>query len=139
MAIEKVFIYNNTSVIQDEVLAHRLGLVPLRADPRLFKYKENGKIRFIGFYAEITFFKQDSNLLEEAEGTEEEILEFELKVKCKLPKNANKEDRSCYVDSKGFVHLFASLNFMPLDKHIILIKFYPATSNGRPLAIKRRK
>ena len=39
MAIEKVFIANNTSLIQDEVLAHRLGLVPIKADPRLFEYK----------------------------------------------------------------------------------------------------
>ncbi|KAH7368311.1 DNA-directed RNA polymerases I and III subunit RPAC1 [Plectosphaerella cucumerina] len=28
MAIETVYVYNNTSVIQDEVLSHRLGLVP---------------------------------------------------------------------------------------------------------------
>lgn len=39
MAIEHVFIVNNTSVIQDEVLAHRLGLVPLEVDPRLFEYR----------------------------------------------------------------------------------------------------
>lgn len=39
MAIEKVFVANNTSVIQDEVLAHRLGLVPIKVDPRLFDYK----------------------------------------------------------------------------------------------------
>lgn len=39
MAIEKVYIANNTSVIQDEVLAHRLGLLPIKADPRLFYYK----------------------------------------------------------------------------------------------------
>jgi DNA-directed RNA polymerase I and III subunit RPAC1 len=39
VAIEKVYIANNTSVIQDEVLAHRLGLVPIKADPRLFDYK----------------------------------------------------------------------------------------------------
>uniref|UniRef100_A0A7I4E3F9 DNA-directed RNA polymerase RpoA/D/Rpb3-type domain-containing protein n=2 Tax=Physcomitrium patens TaxID=3218 RepID=A0A7I4E3F9_PHYPA len=39
MAIEKVYIANNTSVIQDEVLAHRLGLLPIKADPRLFDYK----------------------------------------------------------------------------------------------------
>ncbi|GAB2279804.1 hypothetical protein Dimus_014443 [Dionaea muscipula] len=39
MAIEKVLIANNTSVIQDEVLAHRLGLVPLKVDPRLFEYR----------------------------------------------------------------------------------------------------
>lgn len=42
MAIEKVFIYNNTSIVQDEVLAHRLGLVPIRADPRLFEYRNTG-------------------------------------------------------------------------------------------------
>ncbi len=41
MAIEKVYIANNTSVIQDEVLAHRLGLIPLRANPNLFKFKPN--------------------------------------------------------------------------------------------------
>lgn len=42
MAIEKVHIYNNTSIIQDEVLAHRLGLIPIKADPRLFEYKAEG-------------------------------------------------------------------------------------------------
>lgn len=42
MAIEKVFIYNNTSIIQDEVLAHRLGLIPIKADPRLFEYRQEG-------------------------------------------------------------------------------------------------
>lgn len=41
MAIEKVMIQNNTSIIQDEVLAHRLGLIPLKADPRLFDYRES--------------------------------------------------------------------------------------------------
>ena len=34
VAIEHVYIMQNTSIIQDEVLAHRLGLVPLRVDPR---------------------------------------------------------------------------------------------------------
>uniref|UniRef100_A0A2C9UDJ2 DNA-directed RNA polymerases I and III subunit RPAC1 n=1 Tax=Manihot esculenta TaxID=3983 RepID=A0A2C9UDJ2_MANES len=38
MAIEKVLIANNTSLIQDEVLSHRLGLIPISADPRLFEY-----------------------------------------------------------------------------------------------------
>jgi len=39
MAIEHVYIKNNTSIIQDEVLAHRLGLIPIKADPRLFTSK----------------------------------------------------------------------------------------------------
>lgn len=38
MAIEKVFIADNTSVIADEILSHRLGLLPVKADPRLFEY-----------------------------------------------------------------------------------------------------
>ena len=36
MAIETVYIQKNTSIIQDEVLSHRLGLVPLALDPRAF-------------------------------------------------------------------------------------------------------
>lgn len=36
MAIEKVYIHGNDSVMHDEMLAHRLGLVPLLIDPRLF-------------------------------------------------------------------------------------------------------
>jgi len=39
MAIERVYISNNTSVIQDEVLAHRLGLIPIKVDPRRFGWQ----------------------------------------------------------------------------------------------------
>ncbi|KAJ0981999.1 hypothetical protein J5N97_010254 [Dioscorea zingiberensis] len=38
MAIDNVLMVNNTSVIPEEVIAHRLGLIPLNADPRLFEY-----------------------------------------------------------------------------------------------------
>lgn len=44
MAIEKVYMANNTSVIQDEVLAHRLGLIPIKVDPRLFEYKSENDV-----------------------------------------------------------------------------------------------
>ncbi|KAL8776833.1 MAG: hypothetical protein Q9213_008113 [Squamulea squamosa] len=33
LAIEYVFVHNNTSIVQDEVLSHRLGLVPLTGNP----------------------------------------------------------------------------------------------------------
>ncbi|XP_028133704.1 DNA-directed RNA polymerases I and III subunit RPAC1 [Diabrotica virgifera virgifera] len=72
MAIEKVYIHNNTSIIQDEVLAHRLGLIPLKADARLFEYKEDSS----------------------AASNENDSLEYELKIKCSYNKEANKKDSS---------------------------------------------
>ncbi|KAI0031609.1 DNA-directed RNA polymerase [Vararia minispora EC-137] len=40
VAIEFVYVWNNTSVMADEVFAHRLGLVPLNVDPALMESKE---------------------------------------------------------------------------------------------------
>ena len=68
MAIEKVFVSNNTTLIKDEVLAHRLGLVPLKADSRLFEYRS-----------------ENSN-----EPNEQDTLEFELKIKCSVNKEGHK-------------------------------------------------
>ncbi|KAG7205182.1 hypothetical protein KM043_018272 [Ampulex compressa] len=74
MAIEKVYIVNNTSLIQDEVLAHRLGLIPLRADPRLFEYpSSSGK--------------------EEEEVSDQDTLRYELKVSCIWNPQAPKDSR----------------------------------------------
>ena len=42
VAIEKVYMWNNTSIIHDEVLAHRLGLIPINVDARLFDPMEEG-------------------------------------------------------------------------------------------------
>lgn len=43
MAIEHVHIVQNSSIIQDEVLAHRIGLIPIRADPSKFEEVEMGE------------------------------------------------------------------------------------------------
>ncbi|KAJ8248494.1 hypothetical protein GJAV_G00242630 [Gymnothorax javanicus] len=69
MAVEKVFVYNNTSIVQDEVLAHRLGLVPIKADPRLFEYRNAG----------------------DEEGTEIDTIQLQLKVKCTRNPKATKD------------------------------------------------
>lgn len=45
MAIETVFVFNNTSVIQDEVLSHRLGLIPIKADPGRFGWQNCIRLR----------------------------------------------------------------------------------------------
>lgn len=39
IAIEHVYVWNNTSVIHDEVLAQRLGLIPFNIDPALVEYR----------------------------------------------------------------------------------------------------
>ena len=43
MAIEQIFIRDNSSIIQDEVLSHRIGLVPIRADARLFRQESDAE------------------------------------------------------------------------------------------------
>ncbi|KAI0248389.1 DNA-directed RNA polymerase [Lactifluus subvellereus] len=39
VAIEYVYVWNNTSVMVDEVFSHRLGLIPLNVDPALLEMK----------------------------------------------------------------------------------------------------
>ncbi|KAJ3021654.1 UNVERIFIED_CONTAM: DNA-directed RNA polymerase core subunit rpc40 [Siphonaria sp. JEL0065] len=69
MAIENVFVLNNTSIVHDEILAQRLGLVPIKADPRLFQFRTP-----------------------EDEATDLNTLVFKLKVKGqKRPKNEQTE------------------------------------------------
>jgi DNA-directed RNA polymerase I and III subunit RPAC1 len=51
MALEHVYMWNNSGLIHDEVLSHRLGLVPLNVDPRLFDeyghdVDDNGEMAF---------------------------------------------------------------------------------------------
>jgi DNA-directed RNA polymerase I and III subunit RPAC1 len=41
VALEQIYMWNNSSIIHDEVLAHRLGLIPLDIDPRLLEDLED--------------------------------------------------------------------------------------------------
>lgn len=59
VAIENVYMWNNTSIIHDEVLAHRLGLIPIDVDARLFDPLEEGD-----------------------DATDRNTLVFQLQVKC---------------------------------------------------------
>lgn len=40
VCIESVYVFNNTSVIVDEILSQRIGMVPLNVDPALVDMKE---------------------------------------------------------------------------------------------------
>eukprot|EP01135_Chromosphaera_perkinsii_P010822 Nk52_evm17s2241 gene=Nk52_evmTU17s2241 len=75
VAIEDVYLLNNTSIIQDEVLCHRLGLVPLHIDPYKFEFKEK-----------------------EGEATDLNTVVFKLDVSC--VKNPNVPEGSSKGDDK---------------------------------------
>lgn len=70
-------------MLPDDVLAHRLGLIPLRADPRLFVDKVPG----------------------DAKEREDDTLVFKLKVVCKKNLKAtadgNDDPKDLYINSNG--------------------------------------
>ncbi|XP_040283597.1 DNA-directed RNA polymerases I and III subunit RPAC1 [Bufo bufo] len=108
MAVEKVYVYKNTSIIQDEILAHRLGLIPIRADPRLFEYRNSG----------------------DTEGTEIDTLQFELSVRCSRNPRSSKDSsdpNELYLDHK--VHT-SHMKWLPQGNQADL---FPETDPPRPV------
>ncbi|GAB6021778.1 DNA-directed RNA polymerases I and III subunit RPAC1 [Chamberlinius hualienensis] len=93
MAIEKVFINCNTSVIQDEVLAHRLGLIPINANPNFFEYRQEG----------------------DEKGTAEDTIEFKLHVKCSKNPNATKDSATPADLYKNHSVYSGQLEWVPID------------------------
>lgn len=115
MAIEKVYMYNNTSIVQDEVLAHRLGLVPLKVDPRFFEFRNK----------------------DDTEWAAQDSVKYELKVRCsKNPEAAPNEtnpdvlfiNRKVLSSSLKWVpignqtDIFQETNMQPLHDDILLAK-----------------
>ena len=46
IAFDKAVIYQNTSILQDEVLAHRLGLIPVDINPDHFVEKRGNLLLY---------------------------------------------------------------------------------------------
>ncbi|KAJ3052196.1 DNA-directed RNA polymerase core subunit rpc40 [Rhizophlyctis rosea] len=88
MAIERVYVINNTTIMHDEILSHRLGLIPIKADPRAFDYKEG----------------------EEDQPTDLNTIVFNLAIQCSVNKNAPPNS----VDPKvKFINSSGSLKWQP--------------------------
>uniref|UniRef100_A0A1X7UY15 DNA-directed RNA polymerases I and III subunit RPAC1 n=1 Tax=Amphimedon queenslandica TaxID=400682 RepID=A0A1X7UY15_AMPQE len=124
MAIEKVHVINNTSVIQDGVLAHRMGLIPLFADPRKFSF--------------LPPRTEDAPFPEQL--TPQHMLEFKLKVKCSRNVNApsdSEDPNELYISHKvtsgdmkwvpieDQSQLFSVHDIRPVDKDILIAKLRP--------------
>ena len=78
-----------------QVLVHRLGLIPILADPRMFNFKTS----------------------EDEESTEDNVIEFELKIKCTRNPNASKEATDpddLYINHKGSILLLFFVDRFPV-------------------------
>lgn len=121
LAAEHVYFLNNTSVIQDEVLAHRIGLVPLKVDPDMLTWV-------------------DSSLPEDERFTDENTIVMTLDVTCTRNPDAPKDctdpkilyrNSSVYARDLKFepqgrqAELFAKCPVCPADPDILLAKLRP--------------
>ncbi|PSR74020.1 hypothetical protein PHLCEN_2v10204 [Hermanssonia centrifuga] len=114
IAIEHVYVWNNTSVIHDEILAHRLGLVPLNVDPALMESR--------------TPTGPNST------PSDRNTIVFRLQVTCeRAPKGSGKEYINEYVKSGDLqwvpqgeqATVFSSNPPAPTNKDIVLAKLRP--------------
>ncbi|KAI7834586.1 DNA-directed RNA polymerase [Kickxella alabastrina] len=117
MAIEKVYMVNNTGIVQDEVLAHRLGLIPIKADPDQFQWKRP-----------------------EESPTDVNTVVFKLEVKCTHNPNASadeKDPKVQYINSSVYSNQliwepkgdqeerFAMDPIRPIHDNILITKLRP--------------
>ncbi|KAI9811371.1 MAG: DNA-directed RNA polymerases I and III subunit RPAC1 [Pycnora praestabilis] len=103
LAIEFVFIHNNTSIIQDEVLAHRLGLVPLKANKKGINW--------------MSWFKKETEEdPESSTPTDDNTVVLKLEVECTRNDAAKKGEIDPLKLYHG-AHVYASsINFHPAGR-----------------------
>ncbi len=121
VAPEYVYIFNNTSVIQDEVLAHRIGLVPLKVDPD-----------------QLTWINKDAE--EKDKFTDDNTIVLSLDIACTKNPNASQDSTdpdNLYRNHKVYAkhlkfepqgrqaELFANNPVVPCDPNILLAKLRP--------------
>jgi DNA-directed RNA polymerase I and III subunit RPAC1 len=121
VAPEYVYIFNNTSVIQDEVLAHRIGLVPLKVDPD-----------------QLTWINKDAE--EKDKFTDDNTIVLSLDIACTKNPNASPDSTdpdNLYRNHKVYAkhlkfepqgrqaELFANNPVVPCDPNILLAKLRP--------------
>ncbi|KAI9575047.1 DNA-directed RNA polymerase [Boletus coccyginus] len=111
VCIERAYVWCNTSVIADEVLAHRLGLVPLNVDPAFLDFKD----------------------LQSDQATDRNTLVFRLKAACERRKNAPKDatdPETLFVNSEVLSSQLQGLVLAanppaPTNTNIVLAKLRP--------------
>lgn len=125
VAIENVFIEMNTSVIQDEVLAQRLGLVPIMMSPDWLEWVD----------AESTEVEANG---EPVINTPENTVVFSLRVKCTRNPNApegSTDPNELYMNSSVYAR---DLKFEPRGNQLERMNPPPTVANPDILLCKLR-
>jgi DNA-directed RNA polymerase I and III subunit RPAC1 len=101
LAIEYVFVNNNTSIIQDEVLAQRLGLVPFRGG-------KEGLLDYLRWYK-----KSEEGSTEEPKSFDYNTVVLELKIECTRNEAAAKGETNPHLAYHN-AHVYAKdIKFKP--------------------------
>lgn len=134
VCIEHVYVWNNTTIIVDEVLAHRIGLVPLNVDPALVVMKER---QFISVISDALVNRMAG---EQEQATDRNTIVFELKLTCERNPQAPKgssDPRDLYINHElkashltwkpagEQAEVFASNPPAPANPDIVLAKLRP--------------
>ena len=135
MCIENVYVWDNTSVIVDEVLSHRWGLVPLNVDPTLMVMKKS--MSFLFFFRCISYlcFTGPTD-----QAMDRNTVVFHVDLTCQRNPNAPKgstKDHELYINhellSSHLVwvpageqdEVFAGKPPAPINPNIVLAKLRP--------------
>ncbi|KAF4555801.1 DNA-directed RNA polymerases I and III subunit RPAC1-like protein [Elsinoe fawcettii] len=136
LAIEEVYVYNNTSIIQDEVLCHRLGLIPLTGSAEGLKW--------MGFYkkpppeddpaAKAAAMKSGEYDPAQSVPNDTNTVIMDLKVECEwaeggraLAKKGERDPEKLYVNSAVYAH---QMKFEPVGKQT---EYFAEPNHIRPM------
>ena len=118
VAAEPVFVKQNTSVIQDEVLAHRIGLIPLKVNP--------------DFFDEI-----DKSVPVEEGSNESNTVILTLKIECSrnpnAPKNTN-DSKQLYRNSSVYAR---DLQFEPVGNQYEKFRHEPVVASDPDILLAK--
>jgi DNA-directed RNA polymerase I and III subunit RPAC1 len=116
LAIEDVFVYDNTSIIQDEVLCHRLGLIPFtgsRDGLRWMQWFKKGPPK--DDPAQQHIFQQSGEVIDPnaSVSRDNNTIVLELDVTCdwrpegkELAKQGERDPDKLYINSSVYAHQF---------------------------------
>ncbi|ANB12298.1 DNA-directed RNA polymerase core subunit RPC40 [Sugiyamaella lignohabitans] len=127
VAIDKVNIWNNTSLIHDEVLASRLGLIPIQICPDwLAWYNEAGPVTY------------DSEGNPESKFNSSNTVEFSLQVKCERNPDAPKDCKDPNILYQHATVYASDLKYVPHGDQPSFMNPAPTVSNPDIIVAKLR-